>query len=248
VEAANRLNIKTVILDASQSPAKLINAIATHVEGSFSDSHAILQLADKCDILTTEIEHVDTDVLSILQAQQKVIVHPSPETIRTIQDKYLQKQHFLRNSIATPESYPLEKNTPDYVSEIAAKVGYPLMIKARKLAYDGRGNFVVNSASDVNNALATLAGKLLYIEQWAPFTKELAVMVVRSSSGLVRSYPTVETIQQNNICHLVYAPARVPLRTQRAAQLLAEEAVRKFQGAGIFGVEMFWFSETGATP
>jgi phosphoribosylaminoimidazole carboxylase len=55
----------------------------------------------------------------------------------------------------------------------------------------------------------------------------------------------VETIQQNNICHLVYAPARIPAGTRRAAQLLAEESVRSFQGAGVFGVEMFWFEGTG---
>jgi phosphoribosylaminoimidazole carboxylase len=245
VEAANRLNIKTVILDVPQSPAKQINAVTTHVEGSFSDCRAIVELAEKCDILTAEIEHVDTNVLSTLQQQRKVIVQPSPETIRTIQDKYLQKQHLIRNSIATPESYPLEVNTPESVAQIAAKIGYPLMIKSRTLAYDGRGNFVVNAAADINNGLATLGGKPLYIEKWASFTKELAVMVVRSSSGLVRSYPTVETIQQNNICHLVYAPARIPAGTRRAAQLLAEESVRSFQGAGVFGVEMFWFEGTG---
>lgn len=245
VEAANRLNIKTIILDASQSPAKQINAITDHVDGSFSDSEAIKQLAKKCDILTAEIEHVNTDVLETLQQQKTVIVQPAPQTLRTIQDKYLQKQHLIKHSISTPESYSVETNTKEAVLSIAEKVGYPLMIKARTLAYDGRGNAVVKTPADVETALTTLREKPLYIERWAPFTKELAVMVVRSSSGLIRSYPTVETIHQNNICHLVYAPARVPAETREKAKVLAENAIKTFEGAGVFGVEMFWFQDTG---
>ena len=95
IEAANRLNIKTIILDAPNSPAKQINASSTHVDGSFSDSEAIVQLAQKCDILTAEIEHIDTLILETLERQKSVVVHPAPLTIRTIQDKFLQKQHLL---------------------------------------------------------------------------------------------------------------------------------------------------------
>jgi phosphoribosylaminoimidazole carboxylase len=245
VEAANRLNIKTIILDAPRSPAKQINATSDHVDGSFSDPQAITKLAQKCDILTAEIEHIDTAILETLESQNIVVVQPSPLTIRTIQDKYLQKQHLQKHSIPTPESYPLQFNDLASVVSIAEKVGYPLMIKSRTLAYDGRGNFVVNTSADIDNALKTLGSKPLYIERWASFTKELAVMVVRSAKGLVRSYPTVETVHENNICHLVFAPAQVPLNTQKQARQLAEKSVGSFQGAGVFGVEMFWFSDTG---
>jgi len=245
IESANRLNIKAVILDSPNSPAKQINASETHVDGSFSDSQAIVKLAEKCDILTAEIEHIDTEILETLEKQKSVVVQPSPLTIRTIQDKFLQKQHLIQHSIATPESYALQISTPEAVEEIASKVDYPLMIKSRTLAYDGRGNFVVKSPTDIPTALQTLGSKPLYIERWAPFTKELAVMVVRSSNGKVLSYPTVETIHENNICHLVYAPARVSLSTRRKAKILAEKAVGTFKGAGVFGVEMFWFQSTG---
>jgi phosphoribosylaminoimidazole carboxylase len=245
VEAANRLNIKTVILDAPRSPAKQINASSDHVNGSFSDPEAILKLAQTCDILTAEIEHIDTDILEKLETQKTVVVQPSPLTIRTIQDKYRQKLHLQKHSIATPESYPLDTNTAASVIPIAEKIGYPMMIKSRTLAYDGRGNFVVKTEADIDKALTTLGSKPLYIERWASFTKELAVMVVRSANGLVRSYPTVETVHQDNICHLVFAPADVPFKTQTKARMLAEKAVGSFQGAGVFGVEMFWFSENG---
>ena len=245
VEAANRLNIKTVILDTPQAPAKQVNAASGHVDGSFSDPAAIMKLAQQCDILTAEIEHIDTEILESLERQKIVVVQPSPLTIRTIQDKYLQKQHLQRHDIPTPDSCALEWNDIAKVLPIAEKFGYPLMIKSRTLAYDGRGNFAVRTLADIDIALKTLGEKPLYIERWASFTKELAVMVVRSAAGLVRSYPTVETIHENNICHLVFAPAQVPLKTCRNARVLAEQAVASFQGAGIFGVEMFWFSDTG---
>jgi phosphoribosylaminoimidazole carboxylase len=245
VEAANRLNIKTVILDAPHSPAKQVNATSAHVDGSFSDPAAIQDLASKCDILTAEIEHIDTEILESLEKRNAVVVQPSPLTIRIIQDKYLQKRFLMQNSIATPESYPLETNDADSISAVVEQVGYPCMLKSRTLAYDGRGNFVLKSADDIPAALKALGDKPLYIERWASFTKELAVMVVRSSKGLIRSYPTVETIHQDNICHIVYAPARVPYSARKNARILAENAVRTFKGAGVFGVEMFWFKETG---
>lgn len=246
VEAANRLNLKTIILDTPNSPAKQINASTTHVDGSFANAEAIAQLAQKCDILTAEIEHIDTGILEQLEKQGRVVVQPSPLTIRTIQDKFLQKQHLIHHSLATPESYALEAGTVEAVTRIAGKVGYPLMMKSRTLAYDGRGNFVVNSPADISAALKALEGKPLYIERWAPFTKELAVMVARSSKGLVRSFTAVETIHQNNICHLVFAPARVSASTRTKARILAEKAVATFQGAGVFGVEMFWLANTGS--
>ena len=245
VGAANRLNIKTVVLDSPLSPAKQINALTTHVDGSFSDSGAILKLAGQCDVLTAEIEHIDTETLEMLQNQKSVVVQPSPLTIRMIQDKYLQKKHLSKHSIPTPESYAIEANMPQAVRKAAERIGYPMMIKSRTLAYDGRGNFVVKTPDDIEQALKTLGDKPLYIERWASFTKELAVIVVRSSKGLIRSYPTVETIHQDNICHLVFAPARVPPSTRQKARALAERAVKTLNGAGVFGVEMFWFKDTG---
>lgn len=72
VEAAHRLNVKTVILDAPNSPAKQINGLHAHVNGSFADAESIRKLAEECDILTIEIEHVDTTVLEELEASGKV--------------------------------------------------------------------------------------------------------------------------------------------------------------------------------
>ena len=106
-EAAHRLEIKVVTLDSKGAPAKQINASDSHVEGSFKDPEAIRALANRCNVLTTEIEHVNVDALKELETwsdeaqAHEVDIQPSWKTIEIIQDKYLQKQHLARHTIAT---------------------------------------------------------------------------------------------------------------------------------------------------
>ncbi|EGW31611.1 AIR carboxylase [Spathaspora passalidarum NRRL Y-27907] len=240
VEAAHRLNIKTVILDAPDSPAMQINALDEHVAGSFKEYESILKLAEKADVLTVEIEHVDVEALKKVKEKfPKIEIYPLPETIKLIQDKYVQKEHLIKHGIAVTESVAVESNTEEALLKIGEEYGYPFMLKSRTLAYDGRGNFVVKDKSYCKQALEFLKDRPLYAEKWCPFTLELAVMVVRSIQGEVFAYPTVETIHKNNICHLVHAPARVPDTVATKASIAAKNAVKSFPGCGIFGVEMF---------
>lgn len=154
VEAAHRLNIKTVILDAPQSPAKQINALDEHVDGSFTDYESIAKLAEKVDILTVEIEHVDVDALKMIQLKfPSIEIYPLPDTIKLIQDKYLQKEHLIQHGIAVTDSQAIAENTTDNLLKIGQAYGYPYMLKSRTLAYDGRGNFVVKDESYVEKAL-----------------------------------------------------------------------------------------------
>lgn len=95
---------------------------------------------------------------------------------------------------------------------------------------------MVKSADQLAEGVAALGGYGgVYAEKWAPFVKELAVMVVRSRDGSVSSYPVVETIHKDNICHVTEAPANVPEDIQQRARQVAEQAVASLSGAGIFG-------------
>lgn len=243
VEAAHRLNVNTVILDSEGAPAKQINALSDHVNGSFSDEKAVQQLAAKSDVLTVEIEHVNVQVLQDIEKTGKP-VYPSPQTIKIIQDKYLQKEYLIQHNIATAQAKAIDNPTAESLYQVGNELGYPFMLKSRTQAYDGRGNFAVMSKNDVGAALEALHNRPLYAEKWAKFSKELAVMVVRSIDGSVYSYPTVETVHKDNICHLVFAPARVSDSTKYRAKLEAEKAIKHFSGAGIFGVEMFLLEGT----
>jgi len=248
--SASLLNIPVVILDVgAEAPAKQILAPTTpdlaHIDGSFRDPAKIRELAAKVDVLTVEIEHIDVDVLE--EVEVEVPVHPAPSTIRTIQDKFRQKVHLQCHALPIAPFFDLAEEEPTTIhgiKEAAARLGLPLMLKSKTLAYDGRGNFVLRDLSHVQDALEFLSGRPLYAEKWVPFVKEIAVMVVRTAGGQTRSYPVVETVHKDNICHLVFAPlrSRDPQLAVRA-QEIAERAVKSLSGAGVFGVEMFLLAD-----
>ena len=245
--SASLLNIKVIILDAGENgPAKQVVApIAphlSHIDGSFTDPEKIRELATKADVLTVEIEHVDATTLEQLQKSNEAkdfAIHPSPSTIQIIQDKFCQKQHLSFHSLPVSDYIQVDSSVAA-IHAAAHILGLPLMLKSRTLAYDGRGNFVLRDLAQAEEAITALANRPLYAEKWVPFFKEIAVMVVRTTDGQVQSYPVVETVHRDNICHLVFAPlrSRDPTLSQKARSI-AEAAVKSFSGAGIFGVEMF---------
>ncbi|KAG8750118.1 phosphoribosylaminoimidazole carboxylase ade2 [Serendipita sp. 396] len=251
------LNIDLLILDPlSNAPAKqVINPCGSdeirHLDGPFSDFDCVSQLAARVDLLTVEIEHVNVDALDSAKNGNKnrsVEVHPAPSTLRTIQDKYIQKRWLEQHGIALP-SFQEVGSSEDAIKSAGSVFGYPFVLKSRTLAYDGRGNYVVQSEGDAKKALDALGAGLsieegkrrkLYAEKWVPFEREIAVMVIRGKDGEVRSYPPVETVHRDSICHLVYAPLRArDSKVLQRAKTLAESAVKTFEGAGAFGVEMF---------
>jgi len=242
--SASLLNIKVVVLDVGvDGPAKQVVSPSaphlSHIDGSFTDAQKIHELALKVDVLTAEIEHIDVRALEDAQRIHDLAIHPSPSTIKVIQDKFRQKQHLLSHGSPVSEFMQVD-STVDSIQAASQKLGLPLMLKSRTFGYDGRGNFVVRDLSQAEAAIAALGDRPLYAEKWVPFVKEIAVMVVQTTSGDVRSYPVVETIQKDNITHLVFAPLRTHDATVCArAQTIAEAAVKTFEGAGVFGVEMF---------
>lgn len=258
-EAANSLGMKIIILDAPFSSAKQVYSRFTHIDGSFTDPEKIRELARRVDIITVESEHVDTHVLEEISENgvqiiskdgtstiKRVQIQPSWQTIRLIQDKYEQKQHLIARNVQTVEAKPIGSTIED-LQAVSHIFGFPFMLKSRKDAYDGKGNFVVKNSGDFEEALKVLRSKDLYAEKWADFQMELAVMVVKfeentssDARAVTAVYPVVETIHRDNICHLVYAPARnISEITRQNATELAQKAVGSLWGRGIFGVELF---------
>jgi len=144
-EAAGPLGIDIAVLDEENAPAKhAANLNGLHATGSFKDADKIRELAARCDILTVEIEHVDTEVLEDIanngvqistedgsKATKKVTVHPSWKSLRLIQDKYLQKEHFSREKLPIAEQTAIPAGDAMLSSLKAAgrKFGYPFMLK-----------------------------------------------------------------------------------------------------------------------
>ncbi|RZC54179.1 hypothetical protein C5167_013035 [Papaver somniferum] len=236
-QAASQMGIKVMVSDPLENcPA---SALAYgHVVGRFDDSAAVEEFAKRCGVLTFEIEHVDVAALEKLE-QEGVDCQPKASTIRIIQDKYLQKIHFSQHGIPMPEFR--EINDEESAREAGDSFGYPLMIKSKRLAYDGRGNAVAHTKEDLSSCVAALGGygHGLYVEKWAPFVAELAVIVARGRDGSLSCYPVIETIHKDNICHIVKAPAEIPWKIKELATDVAQRAVRSLDGAGVFAVELF---------
>jgi phosphoribosylaminoimidazole carboxylase len=237
IEAANRLNIQVNVLDAAASPAKQISAHDSHIDGSFKDAAAVKRLAQSSDVVTVEIEHVDTHMLE--EVANEVVVEPSWKTLRIIKDKYAQKLYLNEHGVEVADSIDLEGKGVEGLKEVGTTYGYPFMLKSKTEAYDGRGNFVVKGEADVDAAFEALGDRPLYAERWAEFKLELAVMVVKTKDGVL-TFPTVETVHEDSICKLTYAPPRnVSDAIAQRAQELAKKAIGAFEGKGVFGVEMF---------
>jgi phosphoribosylaminoimidazole carboxylase len=158
MEAANRLNIQLNVLDAPNSPAKQISAHDGHSNGSFTDRLSMRKLAETCDILTTEIEHVDTYALE--EVSSKVKVEPTWQTIRTIQDKFNQKEHLSKFDIPMADYRELSNNTAEELAAIGEELGFPMMLKSKTQAYDGRGKELTHKSAPVTD-LTSYCRKLL---------------------------------------------------------------------------------------
>jgi phosphoribosylaminoimidazole carboxylase len=246
IEAAHRLGVRMVPLDplGINSPAGQIAEQA--VEGSFKDPAKIRELAAQVDVLTVEIEHVECDILEALEKEGKEI-QPPPACIRLIQDKLVQKRHFQKHGV--PLGPFVDVPNIGAAKDAGEQFGYPYMLKSRKEGYDGKGNFVVQSASDIETAFESLGNRPCYAEKWCAYEKEVAVMVVRSKSGETRVYPVVDFTAKNSICHTTICPAESPVSVREKTLEIADQAIKSLgEGtAGIFGVELFVFKDGSVT-
>ncbi len=234
-EAARSLGIRTIVLDPTpDSPAGQV--ADEQIIGDYRDPAAIKKLAKRVDVLTWEIESTNAAALIKLK-ETGINVEPSPEQLLVIQDKLLQKK--LLQQAGIPVADFCELSDSNELPQIAKEYGYPFLLKARCQAFDGRGNYLVRSVKDIPAALAKLGKADLYVERYIPFQRELAIQVARSQSGKISLFPLVETIQKNNICHSVMAPARVSAIITKQALLIAQKVARELKGAGVFGIEFF---------
>ena len=234
-DAAHKLNFKVIVLDPTpKSPAALV--ADEQIVGSFKDKDKIFELAAKCDFITFETESANAEALEELEKEGKPI-NPSSRILKIIKDKFAQKTFLLNDGIQVAEFAILQnKDDAEKQGEI---FGYPFLIKARFDAYDGKGNYVVKNKEAIDEAFNKLSAGPLYAEKLVSFEKELAVIAARDKFGTVVSFPVVETVHRNNICHIVRSPAQVSEEIKNRAGKLAETVLQSLEGVGVFGIEMF---------
>lgn len=223
-----------IVLDPTENcPASQVGA--SQIIADFKDEAAIKELAEKADIITYEIESGDSDVLK--SVVEKVEINPSPETLKIIQDKLLQKKFLKENKI--PVADFIQINEIQDLEKGLKKFGYPALLKIRRDAYDGRGNFKINSPKDVKKAFDFFNKKNLMLEKFVSFKMEVSIIAARNTKGQIKTYPLVENIHEHNILRETIAPARISEEVSKKAQKIAETTMEVLKGAGVFGIEMF---------
>lgn len=230
-QAAKRMGFYVSVLDPTpKCPAAHI--ADDQIIGGLYDAEKLWALAKVSDVLTYDVEHIDTQTLKALH-NEGVIIYPSPNVLEIIQDKLKQKEILDKNNLPIPRFESVDKVTDDYL----ARVNFPVVQKARKGGYDGKGVIVLKSPNDANNALRTLS----IFEEYIDFTKELAIIIARTPTGETACYPVVEMVfdDKTNICDIVAAPARIDREIEEQARQVALQAIEALNGVGIFGVEMF---------
>lgn len=242
--AGLQLGCDVVVLERNNySPAA--NLAAHSIVGDWDNPEALLKLASQVDVVTLENEFVNADSLRTLE-DAGYRLYPTSRSIALVQDKFVQKQTLAAVGLSVPRFEAVASATE--VEQAAATLGWPILLKARRNAYDGKGNATLRSAADVAAAWKKLGGdtgRELFVEEFCDFTTELAVMVTRGRDGASVCYPVVETVQRDHICHVVKAPAPVPAEVAARAVDVAQRAVVAVGAVGSFGVEMFLTRDGG---
>lgn len=207
-------------------------AIAEFVHGKLKDFDTVVAFGEDCDVITIEIEHVNTDALKTLEAKGKHI-YPQPSVIELIQDKRRQKQFYAESGIPTAP-FVLVENASDVKSTATQ---FPVVNKLGREGYDGRGVQILRSAADLSKAFDAPG----LLESLIDFDKEIAVIVARSSTGEIRAFPPVEMVfhPEHNLVEYLYSPAELTEPVALEAERIARTVIQKLDMVGILAVEMF---------
>lgn len=214
IQAAQRMGLKCLSLDpGADTPA---SQIAAAIQGDLADSAKVAEVGRRCDHVTLENEFIPAEAIERAGIAAMI---PTLESLRTIQDKLHQRAALMRAGVPSPRAVPIERHD---------ELAYPKVLKARFGGYDGRGTRYARNSEEVP---PDLIQSPWLAEEFVPFRRELAVMVYISDQQ-TGCFPTVETVQKNHICDLVFP-------TDADASEVAIAAVEAVGGKGLYGVELF---------
>ena len=230
-----KFDIQTLVLEPSEeAPARY--SCNGFYKGSLMDFDTVYQFGKMVNLLTIEIENVNLDALDQLE-EEGLPIYPSPKTLRLIQNKGKQKDYYVSNDIPTsPHQRFVDLN--DLRTALAKdELEFPFVWKCAQFGYDGNGVKICRSALD----LVKLPDVECIAEEMVPFKNELAVIVARSVSGEVKTYPVVEMEfhPEANQVEYVICPARIDEKVAQKATEVALKVSEAFHHVGLLAVEMF---------
>lgn len=210
--------------------------IAEQVVAEYDNLDALSHFADGLDVATFEFESVPLSAVE--KVSEMVAVYPSPNALRNTQDRILEKQCFERLEIPGPRFIAVGS-----IAELRTgvkEIGTPCVLKTRTQGYDGKGQFVLRNATEIETAWVRLGGVPLILEEYIAFSRELSVISVRGRDGQSLTYPLVENHHTDGILRMSVAPApRVSAELQSLAEDYAERVSADLGYVGVLTIEFF---------
>jgi 5-(carboxyamino)imidazole ribonucleotide synthase len=206
--------------------------------GDHRDLAVLRSFARGCDVITFDHEHVPTEHLRALE-RDGVAVRPGAEALVFAQDKGLMRERLAEIGVPLPR-WRRVGSADDVAGFVGRGSAFPVVLKATRGGYDGKGVWVVHDLAAADEILAHDQVPGFIVEEMVPFTRELSAMVARSPSGQAVAYPVVQTVQRDGICHEVYAPAPgIDPEHAVAAQQAALRIAGELGVVGMLAVELF---------
>jgi 5-(carboxyamino)imidazole ribonucleotide synthase len=226
------LALEFQFLDASaDSPGGQVAPIVT---GAFDDPTSLQKLAAATDLVTYEFENVPVSALHAVSKSRTCL--PPVEALRVSQDRLYEKDLFKKLGIPTPP-YRAVASLDDLQKGVAA-LGLPCVLKTRRLGYDGKGQYYLRKAEDVQLAWDALGKVPLILEGFVKFDREVSIIGARSTRGEIRAYPIVDNTHREGILRVTLAPHR-SAALQKAAERHLKKLLKHFDYAGILTIEFF---------
>lgn len=233
--AGSNLGYRFVALDPT--PESPCGQVAGQIVAGYSDQTAARELAERSDVITYEFENVDADVAALLE--ELSCVPQGSRLLYTTQHR-LREKRAVEQAGAQVAPYAEIGSEAD-LREAVSRLGLPSVLKTATGGYDGKGQWVIRSESEIAPAYAELskAGTELVLEQFISFVKEISVIAARSPRGEIKTFPVAENIHVDNILHASIVPARVNDTVLREAERLAGQIAESLEAVGLLAVEMF---------
>lgn len=230
--AARDMGLNCRFLDPSEAPPAA--ATGEVIRRPFGDPAALAELADSSDVVTYEFENVPVEAL--LGIADRVPVFPPPAALRSAQDRLSEKRLFDDLHIPLPAYRAID--SLDDLQAAMHSIGLPLVLKTRRFGYDGKGQCVVNTPDDVDDAWRKLAGADLIVEEWLDFDFEVSVIGARSAGGESATYPLTRNEHQDGILRRSRAPVEAPGLAEKAESYM-NALLDHLDYVGVLALELF---------
>jgi 5-(carboxyamino)imidazole ribonucleotide synthase len=209
--------------------------VAEHVNAAYEDTDALTRFADGLDVVTFESENVPLEAVQFLS--QHLPVLPSLAALRAAQDRLHEKLTFAE--LGVPTAPYAQVDSFEDLQDAAPRIGYPGILKTRRMGYDGKGQFVLRRPDELQMAWDRLHSEGLILEGLIPFDRELSIIAVRGRNGETLFYPLVENVHADGILRVSYAPARDAEEVQSIAEDYATRVLDALDYVGVLAIELF---------